>query len=251
MAKAEKEHAPLIEVRGVSKRYGSKVVHENINLTIEQGEILTLMGGSGSGKSVLLRSLIGLEKPDRGEIFFRGEDVAKLDESALIPIRKRIAYVFQYGALFDSLTVEENLAYPLREHTKLTDKQIADKVSVTLGKVGLQGSERLLPADLSGGMQRRVGVARSIIMDPEVILYDEPTTGLDPYNTKQILKIILQLKSQGATSVLVTHDMTSIFAVTDRVAYLRDGKIAALGTADEIRNTKDVTLHGFIHGETM
>jgi phospholipid/cholesterol/gamma-HCH transport system ATP-binding protein len=242
---------PLIEARGIFKKYGDKVVHDGIDLTIYEGEILTLMGGSGSGKSVLLRSLIGLEKPDRGEIWFDGQDITKLGEEALVSVRKKIAYCFQYGALFDSLTIEENLAYPLREHTKMTWKQIQAEVQASLGQVGLEGSEHLLPSDLSGGMQRRVGVARAIILKPEVILYDEPTTGLDPYNTKQILRIILNLKKQGATSVLVTHDMSSIFAVTDRVAFLKHGKIAALGTADEIHHTKDPELKGFILGETM
>ena len=208
------------------------------------------MGGSGSGKSVLLRSLIGLEKPDRGRIYFHGQDVVKLNEQELTDVRKRIAYVFQYGALFDSLSVEENLAYPLREHTKLTKAQIHHKVTEMLEKVGLQGSEKLLPADLSGGMQRRLGVARAVIMEPEVILYDEPTTGLDPYNLKQILKIMIQLKEHGATSILVTHDITSIFTVTDRVAFLKDGKIQAVGTADEIKNTNDAHLRSFIYGET-
>jgi len=242
---------PLIQIREVTKKYGTKMVHDGINMPIYKGEILTLMGGSGSGKSVLLRSLIGLEKPDSGSIMFHGQDITKLSEDKLTGIRKRIAYVFQYGALFDSLTIRENLAYPLVEHTKLTEAEINEKVRVTLKKVGLEGTEEQLPADLSGGMQRRVGVARSIIMDPEVILYDEPTTGLDPYNTKQILKIILQLKEQGATSVLVTHDMSSIFAVTDRVAFLRNGKIEALGTAEEIKHTPDPIVRGFIYGETM
>jgi len=242
---------PLIEVKGVYKNYGKKLVHNGIDLTIFKGEVLTLMGGSGSGKSVLLRSLIGLEKPDRGHIYFRGEDICALDEQQLVPVRKRIAYVFQYGALFDSFTVKENLAYPLREHTDLNEAQIHEKVITTLKRIGLEGSESLFPSDLSGGMQRRVGVARSIIMDPEVILYDEPTTGLDPYNTQQILKIILQLQKQGATSVLVTHDMHSIFTVTNRVAFLKDGKIRALGTAAEIKNTDDKVVSGFIHGETM
>lgn len=248
---AEDRSQKLIQVRNVHKHFGSKKVHDGISLDIFEGEILTLMGGSGSGKSVLLRSLVGLEKPDEGHIFYRGQDIATLNEDQLVDVRKRIAYVFQYGALFDSFTVAENLAYPLREHTKMTEKEIMHKVSETLKKVGLQGSEQLLPSDLSGGMQRRVGVARSIIMDPEVILYDEPTTGLDPYNTKQILKIILQLKQQGATSVLVTHDMHSIFSVTDRVAFLREGKIRALGTASEMKDSKDEVLRGFIQGETM
>lgn len=242
---------PLIEARGLYKKFNGKVVHKGIDLSIYKGEVLTLMGGSGSGKSVLLRCLIGLEKPDKGEIFFRGQDITKLDEEALTEVRKQIAYVFQYGALFDSLTIEENLAYPLREHTQMKEKQMVSKIKTALGQVGLDGSQQLFPSDLSGGMQRRVGVARSIIMEPEVILYDEPTTGLDPYNTRQILRILLDLQKQGATSVLVTHDMSSIFAVTDRVAFLKDGKIRAEGTADEIKHSKDPELQAFIHGETM
>jgi len=247
----QRDKEPLIQIEGVYKNFGKKPVHRGIDLTIYKGEILTLMGGSGSGKSVLLRSLIGLEKPDRGKIMFRGTDISKLNETNLVDIRKKIAYVFQYGALFDSFTVEENLAYPLREHTDLTDEQIHQKVLTTLKKVGLDGSESLMPSDLSGGMQRRVGVARSIIMDPEVILYDEPTTGLDPYNTRVILGIIKDLQAQGATSVLVTHDMHSIFAVTDRVAFLKNGKIEALGDVEEIKNTEDPVVKGFILGETM
>lgn len=242
---------PLIEVRGLHKKFNGKVVHSGIDLKIFKGEILTLMGGSGSGKSVLLRCLIGLERPDKGQILFRGQDITQLDEESLIDVRKQIAYVFQYGALFDSLTIEENLAYPLREHTKTPERTMSKKIKDALSQVGLEGTQNLFPGDLSGGMQRRVGVARSIIMGPEVILYDEPTTGLDPYNTNQILKIILELKKHGATSVLVTHDMSSIFAVTDRVAFLKDGKIRALGTADEIKASSDKDLHGFIRGETM
>ena len=242
---------PLIQIKGVEKKFGDKIVHDGIDLTIYRGEILTLMGGSGSGKSVLLRSLIGLEKPDKGEIYFHEAEVTRLNEERLTKVRKRIAYVFQYGALFDSLTVRENLAYPLVEHTDMTKAEVEEKVMNTLRMVGLDGTEDQLPADLSGGMQRRVGVARSIIMDPEVILYDEPTTGLDPYNTKQILRIILQLQKKGATSVLVTHDMSSIFAVTDRVAFLKQGKILALGTAQEVKDHPDPAVRGFIYGETM
>ena len=241
----------MISVHDVSKKYGTKVVHSGITLDVRRGEVLTLMGGSGSGKSVLLRSFVGLEKPDSGTIVFEGQDIAKLSEENFVEVRKKIAYVFQYGALFDSYTVAENLAYPLREHTKLSEEEIQAKVSATLKKVSLEGTEQLMPSDLSGGMARRVGVARSIIMEPEVILYDEPTTGLDPYNTKQILKIILQLKDNGVTSVLVTHDMSSIFRVTDRVAFLKDGKIRALGTAEEIRDSEDPDVSSFIHGESM
>lgn len=248
---SKKENNTLIDIKGVYKTFGKKKVHDGIHLSIERGEILTLMGGSGSGKSVLLRSLIGLERPDKGQIYFDGADIASLKEEDLVGIRKRVAYVFQYGALFDSLSVFENLAYPLRAHTALTEGQIRTKVLNTLARVGLQGNEHLLPADLSGGMQRRVGVARSIIMDPEVILYDEPTTGLDPYNTKMILRVILELKSQGATSVLVTHDIGSIFSVTDRVAFLKNGKIAALGSAKEMERSDDAEVRAFIKGEMV
>lgn len=250
MMKKEQQMGPLIEVQGVRKHFGDKLVHNGIDLEIYQGEILTLMGGSGSGKSVLLRSLIGLERPDEGQIIYQGRDIAKLTEDELVSVRKHIAYVFQYGALFDSLSVRENLAYPLRAHTKLSDKEINIKVTEALKKVGLEHSIDLFPSDLSGGMQRRVGVARSIILEPQVILYDEPTTGLDPYNTKQILNIILQLRDQGATTVLVTHDMHAIFSVTDRVAFLKDGQIRALGTAKEISETKDPVIQGFISGES-
>ncbi len=242
---------PIIKVTDVRKSYGDKVVHQGIDLTVFKGEVLGLMGGSGSGKSVLLRSLIGLDTPDSGSIRFHDEDIAQLDEESLIPIRKRIAYVFQYGALFDSFTVFDNLAYPLREHTRMTPRQIEKKVLDTLSRVGLVGSENLFPSDLSGGMQRRVGVARSIVMDPEVILYDEPTTGLDPFNTRQIVLIIEELKKQGATSVLVTHDMPTIFRVADRIAFLKRGKIAALGTRQEIQDSRDPDLVSFIQGEAM
>jgi len=242
---------PLIKIVGICKKYGAKTVHDGIDLMLNKGEILTLMGGSGCGKSVMLRMIIGLEKPDTGHIYFREHDIPTMDEQSLVGIRKKIAYVFQYGALFDSFTVKENLAYPLREHTKMTDSEIHEKVIATLSKLGLQGSENLLPSDLSGGMQRRVGVARSIIMDPEVILYDEPTTGLDPYNTRQILLIIQQLQKQGVTSVLVTHDMHSIFTVTDRIAFMKSGKILAMGSREEMKASKDPAVRGFILGEAM
>jgi len=246
----EKNNQPLIELKGIRNRFGDTLVHDGIDLKVYPGEILTLMGGSGSGKSVLLRSLIGLERPDEGQIMYKGKDISKLSEDELVDVRKNIAYVFQYGALFDSLSVRDNLAYPLRAHTNLSEEEINQKVVEALRKVGLEHSIDLFPSDLSGGMQRRVGVARSIILEPEVILYDEPTTGLDPYNTKQILNIILQLRDQGATTVLVTHDMHAIFSVTDRVAFLKSGQIRAIGTAKQISETKDPVIQGFISGES-
>lgn len=245
------EKEAVIRVENVTKHFENKQVHKGISLDVYKGEILTLMGGSGTGKSVLLRSMIGLDRPDTGNITFQGKTINLLKEEELVEVRKKIAYVFQNGALFDSMTVEENLAYPLIEHTKLGPEEIHARVIQTLKKIGLEGSESLLPSDLSGGMQKRVGVARSIIMEPEVILYDEPTSGLDPYNTRQILRIVRQLQQQGATSVLVTHDMSSLFTITDRVAFLKDGKIWALGTAEEIKNTRDPVVRGFIHGESV
>jgi len=250
LKKTESNSKPLIEIRQIKKHFGDKLVHDGIDIDVLPGEILTLMGGSGTGKSVLLRSLIGLEHPDSGHIYFGGKDIPSLSEEELVHVRKRIAYVFQYGALFDSLSVRENLAYPLRAHTNLLEDQIQERVLGVLSKVGLEKSIDLFPSDLSGGMQRRVGVARSIILEPEVILYDEPTTGLDPYNTNQILQIILQLKKQGATSILVTHDMHAIFSVADRVAFLKDGRIRAIGTASEIEKTKDPVIQSFIQGES-
>lgn len=216
----------MIQIKDFHKSFGAKIVHAGVNFEVKPGECLGLIGGSGSGKSVLLRSLIGLEKPNAGQILFEGQDIATLSEEQLFPVRKKIAYVFQGGALFDSMTVFENLAYPLRVHTQLGPAQISDKISSLLAEFGLQGSEALYPSNLSGGMQKRVGLARAIIIGPEVILYDEPTAGLDPYNTKKIESMILNLKSKGTTAVLVTHDMPVAFAVCDRIAILQEKQIA-------------------------
>jgi phospholipid/cholesterol/gamma-HCH transport system ATP-binding protein len=239
----------VIEIKNFSKSFGSKQVHKNVNLTVERGQCVGLIGGSGTGKSVILRSLIGLEKPNTGQILVHGKDIVPLSEDELVDVRKKVAYVFQGGALFDSMSVADNLAYPLREHTKLTTDQIKRKISDTLGAFGLGGSEMLMPASLSGGMQKRVGLARAIIMEPEVVLYDEPTAGLDPYNTKKIQETILQLKKQGVTSILVTHDMPTAFAVCDKMALLLHGVIAAEGTKEELQSEKNKVMQNFILGE--
>lgn len=172
-----------------------------------------------------------------------------MHESKLIDVRKKIAYVFQGGALFDSMTVYENLAYPLRAHTELTEKEISEKVTFQLAEFGLERNEQIYPANLSGGMQKRVGLARSMIMGPEIILYDEPTAGLDPFNTKRIQEMILQMKAKGRTSILVTHDMPVAFAVCDRIAMLMNGRIEAIGTTKEIQDKSNPQIQKFVQGE--
>ncbi len=241
----------FIKVIGFKKSFGTKQVHSGVNLSIQKGECLGLIGGSGAGKSVILRSLIGLEKPDEGRVVFDGKDITDYTEDELVNIRKRVAYVFQGGALFDSMNVYENLAYPLREHTKLGEPEISEKVLTKLKELGLEGNDKVYPAELSGGMQKRVGLARAIIMEPEVILYDEPTAGLDPFNTVKIQEMISRLKATGVTSILVTHDMPSAFAVCDRIAMLAKGKIGAVGTRAELDASPGGIIHKFINGEQL
>ncbi len=245
-----KKSAAYISVENFRKSFDGKVVHDGVTFHINKGECVGLVGGSGVGKSVFLRSLIGLEKPDSGKVIFDGIDVASLNETQLIGIRKRIAYIFQGGALFDSMTVFDNLAYPLREHTKLTEDEIADKVQDQLDDFGLGHTTQLLPSEISGGMQKRVGLARGIIISPDVILYDEPTAGLDPANTKMIQQLILKLKKKGVTGILVTHDMPTAMAVCDRIVLLRGGKIVAERTVEELENEEMVgPIAEFISGD--
>jgi len=241
----------LIEVKNFEKNFGAKKVHKNVSFTVRKGECLGLIGGSGTGKSVLLRSLIGLERPDSGEVIFDNIKVHQLSEEELIDVRKRMAYAFQGGALFDSMTVFDNLAYPLREHTSLTEKQIKEKILNQLKEFGLEGNEKVYPGNLSGGMQKRVGLARAIILGPEVILYDEPTAGLDPANTRMIQDLILRLKSTGVTSILVTHDMPVAFNVCDRIAMLMEGRVKAIGTVDEIERQDSNLIARFAQGELL
>lgn len=239
----------MIEVKNFRKSFGDKEVHKGITFSVSKGECMGLIGGSGVGKSVILRSLIGLEKPDSGEIFIDGEEIARYQENDLVEIRKKVAYVFQGGALFDSMTVYENLAYPLREHTNKTEFEIKKMISDQLNEFGLPMAEHLYPANLSGGMQKRVGLARALMMQPKWILYDEPTAGLDPSNTRKIQEHILKLKATGITSILVTHDMPTAFAVCDKMSFILDGKIAFEGTLKEIQQDKSGIVKKFIDGE--
>jgi phospholipid/cholesterol/gamma-HCH transport system ATP-binding protein len=240
-----------IEVKHLKNSFGTKVVHRDVSFTLMQGECLGLIGGSGSGKSVILRSLIGLEKPNSGQILIEGEDITKMCEKDLLPIRKKIAYVFQGGALFDSLSVYENLAYPLREHTQLSEEEISTKILNLLKEFGLQGNEKVYPAELSGGMQKRVGLARAIIMNPDVVLYDEPTAGLDPYNTIRIQEMILELKKKGVTSILVTHDMPTAIAVCDRIALLVNGMITYEGKLTDFNQNAEDPVSQFVNGKEV
>ncbi|HAR43356.1 MAG TPA: ABC transporter ATP-binding protein [Bdellovibrionales bacterium] len=238
----------VLDIRNLHKSFGEKVVHRGVSFQLQQGEILALLGGSGTGKSVILRSIIGLEHPDEGEIIFAGQDLTRLSERALMKIRQRIAYVFQNGALFDSLTVEENLSYSLREHTKLTEEQIHQKVNAMLELIDMSGSNSLLPAELSGGMQKRAGLARAIILDPEIILFDEPTAGLDPVNTRRLLDNIHKLKARGITGIFVTHDIPSALEIADRIAILYDGRIAVIDSVENIVRSTDPLVQSFVSG---
>jgi phospholipid/cholesterol/gamma-HCH transport system ATP-binding protein len=238
----------ILELKNIKKRFKEKVVHDGLSLSLRKGEILSLFGGSGTGKSVALRCVIGLERPDGGEIIFRGQDVTKLTETQLIDVRKNIAYVFQNGALFDSMTVRDNLAYPLVEHTGLSDAEIDDRIAKMLSLIKMQGSENLLPASLSGGMQKRVGLARAIILEPEVILYDEPTAGLDPQNTKNLLEIMNTLREHGRSGIFVTHDIPAALEVSDRIAVLYNRKIHVVDTVENIKKSDDPVVKAFIEG---
>ena len=229
----------LIRFEDIHKSFGTKHVFEHLHLSVMEGEILTVMGGSGMGKSVLLKCLIGLLYPDSGRIIFEGQDLTEFEEKDFLHVRRRIAMVFQGAALFDSLTVGENIAYPLREHfPTMSDEELQKRVAQKLELVNLPGIEAMKPADLSGGMRKRIGLARAIAVDPEVILWDEPTTGLDPISAHVIDRLIVSMKRKlGCTSVVVTHDLDSAFTVSDRIAMIAKRTIVQVGTVKEMRSS--------------
>ena len=236
----------IIKVTDFTKSFANKHVHKGVSFCVNKGECLGLIGGSGAGKSVILRSLIGLERPDSGSIQIEGKEITTLHEHDFFEVRKKVAYVFQYGALFDSMTVYENLAYPLLEHTLSTKSEIDAAIRALLQDFNMDGTENLLPGELSGGMQKRIGLARAIIMNPKVVLYDEPTAGLDPANTETIQELILKLKKKGSTSILVTHDMDTALRVCDRICFLKNGQILSLAPIEELRKNKDEFLDLFL-----
>jgi phospholipid/cholesterol/gamma-HCH transport system ATP-binding protein len=242
------DNTPFIQFIHVYKAFGSKVIYEDLNLEVRRGETITIIGGSGSGKSVMLKLLIGLLPADQGEILVDGQSVIGKTEEELLPIRRRISMLFQGAALFDSLTVAENVAYPLHEQTDWPEDKIQARVTEVLDKVGLPGVETMMPADLSGGMRKRVGLARAIAVGPECILWDEPTTGLDPVNIRRISQLIVKMRDTlGCTNIVVTHEMLSAFMVSNRIAMVANKRIAVADEVEAMRQCKIPFVHDFIH----
>ena len=242
----------MIVIENLHKSFGDNKVLRGVNLKIEKGKTFVIIGRSGCGKSVLIKHIIGILKPDKGRILINGRDITKLDERGLNEIRKRFGMLFQGAALFDSLTVEENVAFGLRRHTNLSREEIRRIVNEKLGLVGLARNGFLKPAELSGGMKKRVGLARAIAMDPEIVLYDEPTTGVDPIMGAAVNELIIELHDKlKITSIAVTHDMASAYKIADKMAMLYDGKIIEVGTPEEIKNTENPIVRQFITGAAI
>jgi phospholipid/cholesterol/gamma-HCH transport system ATP-binding protein len=243
---------PFVEFHDLHKSYGPKQVLRGASLKVFRGEVLVILGGSGTGKSVTLRHMLGLEAPDSGRVIVEEEDITDLPEEELYRIRKKFGMLFQSGALFDSMTVFENVAFPLREHTDMSEDEIVRAVREKLELVNLPSSEHLMPVDLSGGMRKRVGLARSIVLDPKVILYDEPTTGLDPITAQTINELIVDLQAKlNVTSVVVTHDIHSAFFVGDRIAFLNQGVFEWIGSMDEARDSENQKLRDFLKASAV
>lgn len=240
-----------IRLVNVYKSFGKHHVLRGINLEVRDGETLTVIGGSGTGKSVTLKIMIGLLKPDRGQVFVDDQEISALTEEELSEVQKKFAYVFQMGALFDSLTVSENVGFGLHQIHKYDDKKISEIVSKTLSLVGLSGIERMKPSELSGGMRKRVAIARAVAMSPKFLFYDEPTTGLDPIMSEIINELIVSLHEKlGTTGVAITHDMKSAYKISSRIAMLYEGRITEVGTPEEIKRSQNAVVQQFISGSS-
>lgn len=238
----------ILEVRNVVKAFDGKEVHRGVSFSLKEGETLGLLGPSGTGKSVLLRSLIGLDVIDEGEIIYRGSRIDLLSEKQFCKVRTKISYSFQSGALFDSISVFENVAYPLFEHTKLKESDIEAKVMEILEVVNMADSRDLMPSDLSGGMQKRVGLARSMALQPDILLYDEPTAGLDPVNVEMVIDVMKKFKEKGLSGIFVTHDIHAAIKICDRVVILKQGKVGFHGTIKEFETSDDPFVQSFLSG---
>ena len=243
--------SPVVDLRHVSKRFGRLTVLDDLSLSVERGKCLVVIGPSGTGKSVLLKHVVGLIAPDAGEVLYDGRRIDRLPPRTLMSVRTEFGFLFQQGALFDSMTVGENVAFPMVEHSPLRPAEVRDRVEQKLAMVGLPGLAGKMPAQLSGGQRKRVALARAIALDPKVILYDEPTTGLDPIRSDVINELILKLQRElaGTTSVVVTHDMNSAMKVADRIVMLTAGRIVFDGTADQLRDATDPVVRRFVVGE--
>jgi phospholipid/cholesterol/gamma-HCH transport system ATP-binding protein len=239
----------MIRLVNLHKSFGKQKVLGGIDLQIEEGITTVIIGRSGGGKSVLLKHIIGLLRPDSGQVLIDGTDIVKLGESKLNEIRKRFGMLFQEAALFDSMTVGDNVAFPLREHTRMKEKEIRETVADRLHSVGLTGVEEKMPSELSGGMRKRVGLARAIAMHPQIVLFDEPTTGLDPVMTEAINRLIIDTQKKfKLTCVVISHDIQSIFEIGDRIAMLYEGKIIEYGTPEELKASRNPVMVQFLSG---
>ena len=240
---------PMIELKNVSMSFQDRRILDDVSLQVQRGEILVVIGPSGAGKSTLLRLMIGLLKPNAGQIWVDGREISHLDEDELNKIRRNMGMVFQYSALFDSMTVGENVAFGIRQHTKMPEEEILRVIRRTLRMVGLMGRENAMPSELSGGMKKRVSLARAIALNPKIVLYDEPTSGLDPVMAATINRLIMSTRRiLGVTAVVVTHDMESAFTIADRIAMMYDEKIIAIGTPDEFRQSANPVVQQFVSG---
>jgi phospholipid/cholesterol/gamma-HCH transport system ATP-binding protein len=238
-----------IQLTGIHKGFGPKQILRGLDLDVEEGETVSLVGFSGAGKSVTLKHIAGLLMPDRGTVVVDGKEVPKLSRNDLYKMRLDMGYVFQFAALFDSMTIGDNVAMGLRQKGGMSEREIQSRIAESLGRVGLEGFEKRLPSELSGGQRKRAGLARAIAYRPKYLLYDEPTSGLDPVTTEVIDRLIIRMKEDlGVTSLVITHDMKSAYAISDRIAMLFEGRVVEVGTPDEIKSTSNLIVRGFVEG---